>query len=220
MGICMDLAFFLVWFNCPCAVTTDFGKYLSTNLDVNPGHDWNNPLSMSSIHVEGTGLNAAACRYCISSGIDDVWCALFLCYSCGGVGNALGWEVSGIYIIHFFCLLVLGWLFCCCILLWLAVLWTHLCIQNHISFQLRQMNCVCGWIRCVPHMLHQVRMGNWVKRVYLVTWFGHLGIPHEWVAPYLLIGDVAHQIWYNVLWLLYRSHQFLLYFMGSYEWYY
>ena len=71
MGNFADPAFVLVWFKCPCAVAADFGKYFRTSLDVNPGHDWNNPLLVSSIHVDGTGLNAASCRYCIIYGSND-----------------------------------------------------------------------------------------------------------------------------------------------------
>ena len=44
MGICVDLAFLLVWLKCACAIATDFGKYLCTNLGVNPGHVWKKPL--------------------------------------------------------------------------------------------------------------------------------------------------------------------------------
>ena len=62
---------FFVWLKCTYDVATDFGKYLRTILDVNPGHDWRNPLSKASTHMYGTGLNAEACRYGISYGSDN-----------------------------------------------------------------------------------------------------------------------------------------------------
>ena len=86
-GVCVDLAFFLVWFKFTCAVSTDSGKYLSTSLDVNNFHDLNNSLSMAYLHVDSTGLGAAACRYCFISVSDEVWCTLLLCSSCSGVGH-------------------------------------------------------------------------------------------------------------------------------------
>ena len=72
MSICVDLVLFLVWFRCSCGVATKFGKYLRTSLYVNPVHYWKNPLSMESIHVDVTSMNAEACRYFISSVIDEV----------------------------------------------------------------------------------------------------------------------------------------------------
>ena len=72
VGICVDLSFFLVWFNCPYDVATNFDKYIRNSLDVNPGHDRKNPLSMACIHVDGTALNEPVSRYCISSGRNDV----------------------------------------------------------------------------------------------------------------------------------------------------
>ena len=36
---CVDILFSLSWFKCPLTVATDFGKYLQTTFDVNPGHD-------------------------------------------------------------------------------------------------------------------------------------------------------------------------------------
>ena len=72
MGICVDLAFFRVWFKCTWGVATDFGIYLCTGLDFNNGQDWKKPLSTAYIHVYVTKMNIAACGYCISSVIDDV----------------------------------------------------------------------------------------------------------------------------------------------------
>ena len=39
IGICVDIEFLLDWFNFPCTVATDLGKYLLTSFDVNPGDD-------------------------------------------------------------------------------------------------------------------------------------------------------------------------------------
>ena len=81
---------FLLWFKCPCTVATEFGKYLRTRLDVNPGNYWKLFLSMSYIHVDGTGMNSTSCRYYISSGKNEVLCTFSLYYSCGGGGDSLG----------------------------------------------------------------------------------------------------------------------------------
>ena len=62
MGIFMDLAFSPVYFKYPCAVATDFGKYVLTSLYVDPVHDWNNHFSMTYIHVNYRGLNVTSCR--------------------------------------------------------------------------------------------------------------------------------------------------------------
>ena len=69
-------------------------------------------------------------------------------------------------------------------------------------------------------MICQLRLGNLVNIVFLVVWFGHLVIPHEWVVPCLLIGDVLHQLSYNDLFPPYWVLLFYVYFLGSYEWYY
>ena len=39
IGACVHLIFFISWFNCPCTMATEFGKYLRTSFYVNPGHD-------------------------------------------------------------------------------------------------------------------------------------------------------------------------------------
>ena len=69
---------------------------MRTRLDINPVHDWNNPLSMASIHVYGTGMDAEACRYCISSGRNGVLFVLLLYSPYVGVGDKMVWAVSGI----------------------------------------------------------------------------------------------------------------------------
>ena len=69
---------------------------MRTRLDINPVHDWNNPLSMAYIHVDGTGMNAESCRYCISSGRNGVLFVLLLYSPCVGVVAKLVWAVSGI----------------------------------------------------------------------------------------------------------------------------
>ena len=50
-------------------VAMDFGKYLATTFAVRPvhgGHDMKNPFFfIALIHVAVTGLNAAACKYCM-----------------------------------------------------------------------------------------------------------------------------------------------------------
>ena len=83
MGICVDLAFFRVWFKCTWVVATDFGIYLCTSLDFNNSHDWKKPLSTSYIHVDVTKMNIAALGYCIRSVIDDFLFLKKLCYYCG-----------------------------------------------------------------------------------------------------------------------------------------
>ena len=100
------ILYFLGGFKCTCTLVTYFEKYFCTSLDINTGHDWNKPLSMAYIHMDGTGMNAAACRYCISYGRNDVWYMLLICYFCGSVGDALGWSVSRIF--HNTLLLYLG----------------------------------------------------------------------------------------------------------------
>ena len=47
--------------------------------------------------MDGTVLNSTACRNCIYSGIHDVFNTFLVYYYCGGVGDALGWEVSRIF---------------------------------------------------------------------------------------------------------------------------
>ena len=73
-----------------------FCKYLHTSLDVNPFHDWNIQFLISSIHVDGKGMKAASCRYCISSIRDDIRCKLLLFYIFGFVGDALSCAVIGV----------------------------------------------------------------------------------------------------------------------------
>ena len=66
VGISVDLKIFLVWFNSPFAVATNFGIYYCTSLDVNPFHDCKNPFSIKYLHLDGTGMNSVACSYYIS----------------------------------------------------------------------------------------------------------------------------------------------------------
>ena len=71
--------FFLVWSIHPFSVAIDFGKYCRTFYGVLPVHPVNNPCLTEFIHVDTTHLNAAACRYIISSDIYvDCWS---LCHS-------------------------------------------------------------------------------------------------------------------------------------------
>ena len=71
----------------------DFGKYLPTDLAVRLGHDVENPFCMALIHVAGTGLNAAACKYCMCSAFVVVLYALWL--SGGVCGPVLSLFVRG-----------------------------------------------------------------------------------------------------------------------------
>ena len=86
----------LAWSKCPCTLVTNFGKYFFTSFDANPGHYWRNMLSIASIHMDVTDTKAAACRYCIRSGSDEVWCVLLICSICVCIGDSLGYAVSGI----------------------------------------------------------------------------------------------------------------------------
>ena len=149
----VDIAFFLFWLKFPCALSTDFGNYVRTSLEFNPSHNWDKLLPMVYIYVDVTVMNSAACRYCISSDIYDVWYALLLCSFHGGVGDALGCAANSILHHTFFCILVLGWLLFCCMFLWLAVLWTQLWFHHPIYFQFRQVNRVWVLVICIPHML-------------------------------------------------------------------
>ena len=54
----------------------DFGKYLAMALAVRQGHDVKNPFCMELIQVAGTGMNAAACKYCMCSAFVVVLYAL------------------------------------------------------------------------------------------------------------------------------------------------
>ena len=57
-------------------------------------------------------------------------------------------------------------------------------------------------------MIFLVRMGNIVDMDLLIAWFGHLGIPQEWVVPCFLMVDVVHTLINNVLLPLYLLLQF------------
>ena len=107
--LCLSLIF-IVWFKYNSAVVTEFGKYFGTSLDVNPVHDWKKSFSIDSIHVDGTGLNAAACRYCIRSGSNEVYIITVVVLVSHWYGNWVGFTIN-----HLFCLLVRGWLFWPCI---------------------------------------------------------------------------------------------------------
>ena len=68
--ICVDLAFFLVWFNCLCTVATDFENICALA--------WMVILAtiekyflITSIHVDVKGRKASVCRYYIMSGRDE-----------------------------------------------------------------------------------------------------------------------------------------------------
>ena len=87
---------------------------------------------MESINVYDTGMNAEACRHFISDGTYDVWYALLLCSSCGGVGEALGWAVIGI--LHdTFLLSIITWMNM--LLLCFVVNWCDLNTYLHLASQ-------------------------------------------------------------------------------------
>ena len=73
---CVDRTFFRVWSMCPLIVAANFGKCLRTAAVVRPGQDWKNPFCMAEIHVERTGLKAAAWRYFTRAGMLFVLYAL------------------------------------------------------------------------------------------------------------------------------------------------
>ena len=54
----------------------------------------------------------------------------------------------------------------------------------------------------------------------LLAWFGHLVIPHEWVVPCLLMGNVVHQLANNIQLLLYQVFLFYVYSLGSDWWFF
>ena len=53
-------------------MSTDLGKHLPIRFDINPGRDLKNPLYISFIHVDGTGMKVEAFGECISYGSDEV----------------------------------------------------------------------------------------------------------------------------------------------------
>jgi len=63
----VERKFFLSWSRCPIAVWMDFGRYFVMACSVRPGQELKNPNLTAFIHVDGTGLNAAACRNFINS---------------------------------------------------------------------------------------------------------------------------------------------------------
>ena len=136
--LCVDLAFFLIWFKYPCAVFTYFVKYLRTSLDVNPGHDWRETLSMAPILMDCTGMKAVSCKYYISSCSDNFWYTFFSVLHVVLLVTHWNGKWAGFSIIHLFWILVLGWIFYCCLLLCLAVIWTQMFIHKHIYCKLNK----------------------------------------------------------------------------------
>lgn len=65
----VDLEFFRVWSRCPFADASDGWRCFLTAAAVRPGHDWKNPFCIACIHVDTAGLNAAACRKLMRSGM-------------------------------------------------------------------------------------------------------------------------------------------------------
>ena len=59
-------------------VAMDLGKCLATALTVRPGQDVKTPFCMALIQVASTGLNVAACKYCMCSAFVVVLYALWL----------------------------------------------------------------------------------------------------------------------------------------------
>ena len=121
-------------------------------------------------------------------------------------------------IIHFFCILVPGWLLLPFIWLLLLVIWNQLCIHHCIVCQVRKFRCVRDWVGCVPHMLIQLSLGNLVNIDWLVAWFVHLDIPHECVVLCLLVRYLVNPLVNNSLLPLYRVYAFYFYFLGSDHW--
>ena len=54
----------------------DLGRCLATALAVRPVQEVKKPFWMDLIHVVGTVLNAAACKYCMCSALVVVWYSL------------------------------------------------------------------------------------------------------------------------------------------------
>ena len=129
---------------------------------------------------------------------------------------AVHWGVF--YIIHCFYILGPGWLFCPRLWLSLILLWTQLYIQYCIVYLLIQVRYVRYWVWCNPLMIIQVRMRNLLDTAWLISWFGHLVIPHEWVVLCLLMDNVVYPIENNNVLSQYRWFLFYFYFLGSDEW--
>ena len=68
---------------CPFAVAIDLGRCLHTRSEVRPGQVVNNPASMATIQVEGTGLKAAWWRY-TSKSRSVFW--VYVLLACSGSG--------------------------------------------------------------------------------------------------------------------------------------
>ena len=139
IGNCFDLAFFLAWFKCPFTVATYLGKYFLAIFDLNPGHDWKNnyllPISMymeKSWNIQHVGNVSVLVVMKF-----DVHYWFSLCVYVLVIPLVFQWV--GFSIIHCFCILVPVWLSFRCVWLSLIVLWTHMCIQHHIVFQLIQV---------------------------------------------------------------------------------
>ena len=126
----------------------------------------------------------------------------------------------GFSIIHCFCLLLTGWLFCPCIWLSLLVLLNLLYIQHNMVFKLIQVKYVWDWVWRGPKIIHQTSLGNILDTAFLIAWFGHLVIPHGWLVLCLLMVDVVHLLVNNLLLTLYLVSLFYLHYMGFDEWFF
>ena len=73
---CVDLIYFRVLSRFPLLVAIYLGRCLATAFDVRPGQEVKNLFWMALIHVAGTGLNVAACKYYMCSDLVVVWYAL------------------------------------------------------------------------------------------------------------------------------------------------
>ena len=122
-------------------------------------------------------MKYVACRYCISSGGNEVWFALLLCslYVC--IGDSYSFSVSGI--LYNPLLLFLGSRMIIPPFVWLSLLmlWTQLCIQNNIFFQLIQVIYVREWVWCVPCMLKSSRHGFLDCIVFTIRYPTWIGVP-------------------------------------------
>ena len=56
----------------------DLVRCLATALAVRPGHEVKNPFLVALIHIAGTALNAAACKYCMCLDLVVIWYSFFV----------------------------------------------------------------------------------------------------------------------------------------------
>ena len=74
------------------------------------------------------------------------------------------------------------------------------------------MRYVQNWVWWGSQILIKTSLGNIVYMVFLISWFSHLGIPHERAVLCLLTGDVVHPLVKNVLFPLHRLFLFIFIF--------